>query len=114
MAIRTWISQGTDPISGAIQYRSGDLVVLFAREAGRFHLSISHLGGRYPTWDEIADARYDLMPNDCDCAILLPPTYDYLNIKGNVFHVWEIKDSELPIERGMAMKRTYENGLAPR
>lgn len=63
----------------------------------RWHLSISHrtngkppLPGRYPTWDEIKDARYRLMPADIYVAQILPPTGEYVNLHDTTFHLWEI------------------------
>lgn len=110
--IREW-KKHPAPAGLAVQAFIADgLVAFVAREEGRWHLSISALNGRYPTWDEIADARYDLLPGDLDFGIILPPLRDYLNLKGNVFHLWEIQDAALPIERGIAMPRTHESGLA--
>lgn len=81
---------------------------------GRWHMSVSTLE-RYPTWDEIADARYDLLPGDLDFALILPPMEDYVNLQGSgvphVFHLWQIEDRHLPIDRGYGMPRTRESGL---
>lgn len=57
----------------------------------RWHLSISH-ASRYPTWDEIRDARYDLLPDDITMAMLLPPKSEYVNAHSNCFHLHEWKD----------------------
>lgn len=70
-------------------YTCGDLQVLRTREDGAWHLSISH-PTRYPTWDEIRDARYDLLPDDVTMAMLLPPRAEYVNIHENCFHLHEI------------------------
>lgn len=80
----------------------GHLSVLIAKEPTGWHLSISHrfdvLGpngypspGRYPTWDEIADARYDLLPDEVTMAMLLPPRDQYVNIHPTTFHLHEIE-----------------------
>lgn len=66
------------------------------------HLSISHatrfvgpsgkpFPGRYPTWDEIRDARYDLLPDDLTMAMLLPPKAEYVNLHPTTFHLMEIE-----------------------
>jgi len=89
-------------------FSKGECRVLITVDLGRKHLSIS-CANRYPTWDEIADARYHFIGN-VDMALILPPKVDYVNFHPFTFHLWEIKDSELPIERGMGMKRTHENG----
>lgn len=54
-----------------------------------WHLSISH-PRRYPTWDEIKAARYDLVPRDVTMAMLLPPPDEFVNIHQNCFHLHQI------------------------
>jgi len=56
----------------------------------RWHLSISHLG-RYPTWSEIKEARYTLLPDEVTMAMLLPPKEQYVNVHENCFHLHEIE-----------------------
>lgn len=63
--------------------------VFVAREPQGWHLSIAH-SDRYPTWDEIADVRYALLPDEIHAAIILPPKAEYVNIHNNCFHVHEI------------------------
>lgn len=74
----------------------GHLSVIVSREAG-WHLSISHRTnelrprpGRYPTWDEITDARYQFCPNEATMAMLLPPREEYVNLHETTFHLWEV------------------------
>lgn len=59
----------------------------------RYHLSIS-CANRYPTWDEIKDARYCLLPLGLTFAQILPPPNEYTNVHPNCFHLWEIDHSE--------------------
>jgi hypothetical protein len=56
-----------------------------------WHLSISH-EHRYPTWDEIAEVRYELIPDDVTMALLLPPAGEYVNAHPHCFHLWQIDD----------------------
>ena len=56
-----------------------------------WHISISH-PDRYPTWDEIADVRYELAPDDVTMALLLPPRAEYVNAHDRCFHLWQIDD----------------------
>jgi len=51
-----------------------------------WHLSISH-PRRYPSWDEIAHARYSLLPADLDFVMHLPPLDEYVAIHDNCFHL---------------------------
>lgn len=57
---------------------------------GRWHLSISH-PKRHPTWDEISEARYSLLPNNITVALLLPPRREYVNVHEHCFHLYEIE-----------------------
>lgn len=63
--------------------------VLVAREPAGWHLSIAH-SERYPTWDEIADARYALLPDEIYAAVILPPKAEYVNLHDNCFHVRQV------------------------
>ena len=58
-----------------------------------WHMSISH-NERYPTWDEIRDSWYALVPNSNNRigALILPKKKDYINIHPNCFQVHELKD----------------------
>lgn len=80
----------------------GHLSVMVGAEASengpRWHLSISHRTngrdprpGRYPTWDEIKDARYRFMPGDITVAQILPPEDEYVNVHSTTFHLWQIE-----------------------
>lgn len=74
----------------------GVLTALIGEEPDGWHLSISHAptnpkrSGRYPTWDEIAHARYGLLPDDVMFAMLLPPQDEYVALHDTTFHLHEI------------------------
>jgi hypothetical protein len=53
-----------------------------------WHLSISH-PERYPTWDEIAKARYELVPDAVTMVMFLPPRAEYINIHNFCFQLRE-------------------------
>lgn len=54
-------------------------ILLSHDERGGWHLSIAH-PTRYPTWDEIAYVRYELVPDDVPMVMWLPPKEEYINI----------------------------------
>jgi hypothetical protein len=58
-----------------------------------WHLSIS-CRDRYPTWEEIKDARYSLLPMGLTFAQILPPMNEFVNIHPNCFHLWELDADE--------------------
>jgi hypothetical protein len=63
-----------------------------------WHLSVSHhrtglraerRAPRYPTWDELADARYELLPSNIDVVMHLPPPDEYVSAERTTFHLHE-------------------------
>jgi len=87
-------------VPGLRVYAMGDCRVLVSRDATptgqRWHLSISH-PDRYPTWEEIKKARYQLLPLDIVMVQVLPPPGDYVNIHPNTFHLWETFDRAVAV-----------------
>ena len=66
---------------------------------GEWHLSISHVYppsktnkaiGRYPSWDEIADARYRLVPASVTMAMVLPPPDEFVAVHDTTFHLHQL------------------------
>jgi len=76
---------------GARAYRLGECLVFVGVSEDGWHLSISH-PSRYPTWDEIKAARYQLTPHNITMAMILPPPNEYVNIHENCFHLWQVED----------------------
>jgi hypothetical protein len=66
-----------------------DCKVVISHENNHWHLSISR-DDRYPSWDEIRDVRYDLLPDELYFALILPPRREYVNVHPNCFHLHEI------------------------
>src|SRR5689334_10267107 len=82
------------------EVEDGHLSAIVTREPSgpgdciEWHLSISHRtndhppqAGRYPTWDEIAHARYALLPDDVPFAMMLPPKSQYVAVHDTTFHL---------------------------
>jgi hypothetical protein len=72
----------------------GQLRSMVGEEPPGWHLSISHIGagrrpGRYPTWDEIRDARDRFLPGDLGFVMHLPPEGEYVAVHDTTFHLWE-------------------------
>lgn len=75
--------------------RDGRLTVIVAQEPQGWHLSISFKPDvrdrlRYPTWDEIAEARYRFCPDGITMAMLLPPMETYVAVHDTTFHLHEV------------------------
>jgi len=64
-------------------YRVGECNVI---QTTKTHFSISN-PRRDPTWEEIASARYALLPKLKDCVMVLPPDDAYVNVHEHCFHV---------------------------
>lgn len=88
------INVGTD-IPGVKKYLMGECVILISHEKHendvlKWHLSIS-TNYRYPLWDEIYKARYNLIPDNINMAMFLPEKERYLNVHEFCFHLFEVK-----------------------
>lgn len=70
-------------------YDFGTCSVMISKDAGRWHLSISH-PSRLPIWTEIREARYRFIPNEVYMAMILPPKEDYVNVHPHCMHLFEI------------------------
>lgn len=82
---------------GGDWFVAGAVRVCVAKEEGLWHISVS-CADRYPTWDEIYTAWYDLVPDAADIngAIILPRKAEYVNAHPNCFHVHQLRDAEVP------------------
>ena len=74
--------------------RDGVLSAIICEEPLGWHLSISHVNhagkpDRYPSWDEIAHARYELLPEDLDFVMHLPPPDEFVSVHATTFHLWQ-------------------------
>jgi hypothetical protein len=76
----------------------GVLVALVSEDPTGWHLSVAHNRrtkggvfepGRYPNWDELADARYALLPDELDFVMHLPPSGEYVALHDTTFHLHE-------------------------
>jgi hypothetical protein len=90
------------PVPDCSAYRStNNLTVICGREPCgplgelRWHLSIAH-HNRYPTWDEIRDVRYELIPDETVVAMFLPPCSENVNEHLFCFHLFEVEAEGVP------------------
>ena len=90
------------PVNDCKAYRTGNnLAVICGQEfCGphgelRWHISVSH-AKRNPTWEEIHDLRYRLIPDDAMMVMFLPPKWQYVDLHRYCFHLFEISEEEAP------------------
>lgn len=78
-------------------YELGECSVIVTREFEHYHLSIAH-SRRYPTWDEIAEAWYRVVPGAAGRTgvLVLPPLHEYINFHPNCFQVHEVDGAGAP------------------
>jgi hypothetical protein len=83
------------------EFTLGECTVIITHDGGTYgwHLSIAH-HYRYPMWDEIAEARYRLLPPDINMAILLPPEEEWINIHKNCFQMIQIPEPSTTVVVG--------------
>lgn len=75
-------------------FQCGPYRCLVSRDAGRWHLSVSH-AHRLPTWEELDAARRKFLSDDLWMVQVSPPSKHYVNLHPNVLHLWELRDEEL-------------------
>ena len=73
-------------------YKVGKCAVMITLDNNQWHLSISR-PDRLPSWEEVKVARYELLPDNIDMAMILPPKENYVNVQIFCFHLFEIKDN---------------------
>lgn len=61
-----------------------------------WHLSVSHFDhagrpGRYPTWDELADARDALLPADVAFVMIFPVPAEYVAVHPTTMHLYQFE-----------------------
>jgi hypothetical protein len=85
--------------AGSRAFKAGKLhtIVSPPNERQGWMFSISHQGkqARYPTWDEVTDARYKLLPDNILMAMLLPPRDQYVNLESATFTAHQIVPEEM-------------------
>lgn len=74
-------------------YFIGHTRILVTKDPGpdgdAWHFSIS-CADRNPTWEEMATARYRLLPDVPEMAMYLPPLSEYVNLHPFTFHWHEV------------------------
>lgn len=91
------IAEGMPPVRQFERnVHDGRLLALIDELPTGWHMSLSfrnHRGenSRYPSWDEIADARYTLLPADLDFVMHLPPADRYVAVHATCFHLHELR-----------------------
>jgi len=92
---RSLIALGLNAEVHERKVHDGTLRAFVAPEPDGLHLSISFTPAstagrmRYPTWDEIADAREQLLPDDRCFAMHLPRQSEYVSVHPSTFHLYE-------------------------
>ena len=88
---------GDDFTAWRRRVHDGVLEAFASHEPIGWHLSVCHhaendrRAPRYPTWDEIADARYRLLPGDLDMVMHLPPPAEFVAVHETTFHLYEVE-----------------------
>lgn len=63
--------------------------ILVSQQRVGWHLSISR-EDRLPSWEDVRDARYALIPDEAVIVMLLPPRDEYVNVHEYTLQLYEI------------------------
>ncbi len=90
---RVMLAPGARVYQAAV--RDGHLSAIVSIDGGEWHLSVSHrlnvkpfLPGRIPTFEEVKDARYALLPGDVTVAMLFPPADQWVDVHPTTLHLY--------------------------
>lgn len=75
-------------------YSKGPLMALVSYENGLWHLSVSG-EGFIPTYNQIKEARYSLVPDDCHMAMIYPPKSEFVNVHETCLHLFQLSNEEM-------------------
>lgn len=76
-------------------WMSGCRIIVSQQKAG-WHLSISK-PSKLPSWEEVRDARYALVPDETTMALLLPSQSEYVNLHEFCLQMYEIPSEYIDI-----------------
>jgi len=88
----THVAKNLQPGTRLYQLNGCTIFVSPPTHAQGWHMSIAH-DKRYPHWREIHQARYELLPNNINMAMILPTPEEYINVHKNCFHLHQIPDN---------------------
>jgi hypothetical protein len=74
---------------GSRTYMMGACRIIVSQQRAGWHLSISR-AKRLPSWEDVRDARYALIPDEALMALLLPPRDEYVNVHEFCLQLYEI------------------------
>lgn len=89
--------EGLEPSTRAFQL-GGCTIFLSHTVVHGWHLSISH-PRREPRYDEVAHARYALIPPDVTMAYIIPPESEYVNVHPFCMQIWEVVSTPAGLTR---------------
>ena len=89
----TYKKEDSDIAIGSVWKSNTGIVAILSIDAGLEHLSISHKD-RLPTYEEMKEARYQLMSQNINVAQIFPPKENFINVHDYCLHLWELNESE--------------------
>ena len=81
---------------GTRAFVMGGCRILVSQQRVGWHLSISK-PHKLPTWEEVRDARYALIPDEATMALLLPPQSEYVNVHEFCLQMYEIPSEYIEV-----------------
>lgn len=73
-------------------FRMGRCTIIVSIDNGKWHMSISTPTAS-PSYKEIKEARYKLIPDNVTMAQIFPPKEEFVNVHLYCHHLWEIDNT---------------------
>jgi hypothetical protein len=74
---------------GSRAYMMSGCRIICSRQRAGWHLTISR-PDRLPSWEDVRDARYALIPDEAVMVMMLPPRGEYVNVHEFCLQLYEI------------------------
>jgi len=91
--MKDWITiNGLNEMTTVIKtgiFKYGECAVFISIDGGRWHMSISH-HNRLPTYEELKGARYKLLDDNLNMAMIFPPKAEFVNVHPYCLHLWQV------------------------
>lgn len=100
MDIPTYEEQDDNGFYSTGAFKIGELVVLISHneDEGGWHMSMSKKD-KMPTYEEMKDMRYKMLPNRIYACEIFPPREEFVNRHPFCRHLWEMPKDKIKREQ---------------
>lgn len=88
--------------TGTMVFQKNNLTAAVSIENNLYHISLSH-PTRLPKYEELKNARYELLPDNIFMAQIFPPSKEFVNKHKYCLHLWQFHPYEEAQLKGLVL-----------